>query len=284
MDEQTLLQWLDGRLPAAGDDAAVIDGIAVTTDALHESVHLPAGTTPYTAGWRAIAASLSDLAAVGAAPVATVATYGAPDLEKTPLAAFVDGAVTVCDRADTAYVGGDLTEASELVISSTAVGRVDNPVDRSGATPGDAVCVTGSLGRTAAALKMFDDELDRANELFRFQPRTAAGRELATTATAMIDSSDGLARSVHQLAAAGDCGFTLESPLPVHDAVPTTSRQEFGRFVGGDFELICTLPSGAVAEMRSRLTVDLVRIGTVTDDGVTIDGAPLPDRGYTHNS
>lgn len=284
MDEHTLLRWLDDRLPAAGDDAAVVDGIAVTTDALHESVHLPAGTTPYTAGWRAIAASLSDLAAVGAAPVATVATYGAPTLEETALAAFVDGAVAVCDSADAVYVGGDLTEASELVISSTAVGRVDDPVGRSGAAPGDAVCVTGALGRTAAALGLFDDETDRANELFQFQPRTAAGRELATTATAMIDSSDGLARSVHQLAAASDCGFALESPLPVHDAVPAASRREFGRFVGEDFELVCTLPPGAVAELRSRLTVEFTRIGTVTDGGVTIDGAPLPDRGYTHDS
>ncbi|MUV89902.1 thiamine-phosphate kinase, partial [Halapricum sp. CBA1109] len=81
MDERTVLGLLADRLPAAGDDAAVVDGLAVTTDMLHERTDFPAGTTRYTAGWRAVGASLSDLAAMGAEPVGAVAVYAAPAFE-----------------------------------------------------------------------------------------------------------------------------------------------------------------------------------------------------------
>ena len=282
MDERSLLRWLDGRLPVAGDDAAVVDGLALSTDMLHASTHFPAGTTEYTVGWRAVATSLSDLAAVGAEPVAVVAAYGAPTLERSALAAFLDGAVAVCDRTDAEYVGGDLNAHSELTVASTALGRVQSPVGRSGASPGEAVCVTGRLGRTVAALALFEDgDHERANELFRFEPRTAAGRVLADAATAMIDSSDGLARSVHQLAAASGCGIALESPFPIHEAAPADRSQD-SLFVGEDFELVCTVPSDAVESLRQKLPVAFTRVGTTTDGSVTIDGEPLPDRGYDH--
>jgi thiamine-monophosphate kinase len=283
VNEQSLLQWLDDRLPAAGDDTAVIDGLALSTDMLHESTHFPAGTTEYTAGWRAVAASLSDLAAVGAEPVAAVAAYGTPTLERSALTAFVDGAVTVCDQTGTEYVGGDLNTHPEWTVASTALGRVSSPVGRSGGSPGEAVCVTGRLGQTAAALALFDDgDSEQANELFRFEPRVTAGQLLADAATAMIDSSDGLARSVHQLAAASGCGVALESPLPIHEAVPTDRSRELGLFVGEDFELVCTVPPHTVEPLENKLTIPFSRIGTTTDGSVTIDGQSLPDRGYDH--
>jgi thiamine-monophosphate kinase len=103
----------------------------------------------------------------------------------------------------------------------------------------------------------------------------------------MMDSSDGLARSLHQLAEASGCGFAVETPLPVDDAVDQVAetdgeRLELGAFFGEDFELVCTLPDEAVETAREALAVPLTRIGTVTGSGVTLDGEPLPDRGYTH--
>lgn len=288
MDEREVLTRLATLLPAAGDDAAVVDGLAVTTDMLHRSTDFPAGTTHRTAGWRAVGASLSDLAAMGAQPVATVAVYGAPSFDWEEIEAFVDGAQAVCAVAGGAYVGGDLDQHEELTVATTAIGRVDDPVYRSGATPGDAVCVTGTLGRSGAALRLFEaGETERANELFRFSPRTDAGRVLADHASAMIDSSDGLARSIHQLAAASDCGFELESPIPIDDSVATvteteTERRELGCFFGEDFELVCTLAPDSVPAVREQLAVPVTRIGTVVEAGITLDGEPLPDRGYTH--
>ncbi|WP_336325652.1 thiamine-phosphate kinase [Halovenus sp. HT40] len=288
MDEREALRALAGTIPDAGDDAAVVDGLAVTTDMLHRSTDFPVGTTHYTAGWRAIGASLSDIAAMGAEPVAAVAAYAETSLEYEEIESFVRGARDVCAQAGGEYVGGDLDDHEELTVASTVVGRADQPVFRSGATPGEAVCVTGTLGRSGAALELFErGETDRANELFRFSPRVPAGRTLAEHAGAMMDSSDGLARSLHQLAEASDCGFAIESPLPVADVVEEVAetdeqRREMGAFFGEDFELVCTVPDSAVEQIRDELSVPFTRIGDVVGSGLTLDDEELPDRGYTH--
>jgi len=288
MDERAALAMVGRHLPAAGDDCAVVDGQVLTTDMLHETTDFPAGTTRYTAGWRAVGASLSDVAAMGAAATAAVAVYGAPSFDADELTAFVDGASDVCERVDAEYVGGDLDGHDEFTVATTGLGRTDDPVRRSGANVGDVVCVTGSLGRSGAALRLFDrGDTERANELFRFEPRVAAGRALAGTATAMMDSSDGLARSLHQLSEAADCGFAVDSPLPIDDSVDEVAdgedeRLELGAFFGEDFELVCTIPEQAVERAREVTPCALTPIGTVTDGGVTLDGEPLPDRGYSH--
>ncbi|SFR89803.1 thiamine-phosphate kinase [Halomicrobium zhouii] len=288
MDERAALDVLADRLPTAGDDCAVVDGQVLTTDMLHATTDFPEGTTRYTAGWRAIGASLSDVASMGAAATATVAVYGAPTFDEDDLLAFVDGAADVCDAVEAEYVGGDLDSTDELTIVSTALGRTDDPVLRSGAEVGDAVCVTGTLGRSAAAFRLFErGDVEIANDLYQFLPRVAAGVALREHATAMMDSSDGLARSLHQLAEASGCGFAVESPLPIDPSVDDVAtddadRLELGAFFGEDFELVCTMPESNLSRAREEVPCELTRIGTVTESGVTLDGDPLPDRGWTH--
>ncbi|PSP64095.1 thiamine-phosphate kinase [Halobacteriales archaeon QH_8_67_36] len=288
MDEQTALGVIGDRLPAAGDDCAVVDEQVITTDMLHDRTDFPEGTTRYTAGWRAVGASLSDVAAMGAKATAAVAVYAAPEFEEGELSAFLDGATAVCAAVGAEYVGGDLDGHDEFTVATTALGETDDPVRRSGAEPGDAVCVTGTLGRTAAAIRLFErGDTDAANELFRFEPRVAAGRALAPHASAMLDSSDGLARSVHQLCAASDCGAALTGPLPIDKRVEEVAadaddRRELGAFFGEDFELVCTVPEAEVATVQDATPCPLHRVGTVTESGVTLDGAALPDRGYSH--
>ena len=298
MDERAALRQLAATLPHAGDDAAVVDDTAITTDMLHETTDFPAGTTRYTAGWRSVAASLSDLAAVGARPTAAVAAYADTAFEADALADFVDGARAVCETVGADYVGGDLDSHSEFTVATTAIGDTDSRVDRAGATPGDRVVVTGAFGRSAAALRYFErgagdtDEaaVDRANDLFQFAPRIDAGRALASSATAMMDSSDGLARSLHQLAAASDCGFAIErAAVPVADAldevVDDADRWEAAVHFGEDFELVATVPTAAVDDVRSASPTPLTEIGRVVEreEGVRVDGEPLADRGYTHS-
>jgi len=286
MDERAALARIADLLPDAGDDAAIVEDLVVTTDMLHETTDFPDGTTRYTAGWRSVGASLSDVAAMGADALAAVAAYGAPTLAWDEIAAFLEGARDVCDSVGAAYVGGDLDGHEEFTVATTALGRTDAPVGRDGASPGEAVCVTGTLGRSGAAIRLFAaGDAERANGLFRFEPRVAAGRALAPHASAMIDSSDGLARSLHQLADAGDCGMAVESPLPIDAAVDDVAAGErlaLGVFFGEDFELVCTLPDERVDRAREATPCALTRVGTVTESGVTLDGEPLPDRGYTH--
>ncbi|MFB6293929.1 MAG: thiamine-phosphate kinase [Halonotius sp.] len=291
MDEQAALRQLAATLPHAGDDAAVVDGTAITTDMLHATTDFPDGTTRYTAGWRSVAASLSDLAAVGAQPIAAVAAYADTAFDADELADFVDGARAVCESVDAEYVGGDLDSHSEFTVATTAIGAADGSVDRGGATPGDRVVVTGAFGRSAAALRRFErDQAERANDLFQFPPRTDAGRTLAGSATAMMDSSDGLARSLHQLAAASDCRFAIDrAAVPVADALDAVAdgdddRWEAAVHFGEDFELVATVPAAAVGDVRADSPTPLTEIGRVVadDEGVMVDGEPLVDRGYTH--
>ena len=322
MNERDALRKLSVDLPRAGDDAAVVDGTVITTDMLHERTDFPPGTTRYTAGWRAVGASLSDVAAMGAEATAAVAVYADEAFDPDELDRFVAGAVDVCEAVGAEYVGGDLDEHVEFTTATTAIGAVDDAdasagsggVTRGGAEPGDALCVTGEWGRSAAALRLFDrgtdDGIERANELFRFTPRVADGRALSGTATAMMDSSDGLARSLHQLAEASGVGFTLErDAVPVHPAVDDVvdggrgdggagdrgnavddfdrvdeERFELAAHFGEDFELVCTVPEAAVDRVRAECPAGLVRVGRVVeaDEGVTVDGESLPDRGYTH--
>jgi thiamine-monophosphate kinase len=104
----------------------------------------------------------------------------------------------------------------------------------------------------------------------------------------MMDSSDGLARSLHQLAEASGCGFDVDaSTLPVDPAVLDVTDDErevleLATTFGEDFELVCTLPESRLAAAREACPTDLVRVGTVTDEGVRLDGEPLPDEGWTH--
>jgi thiamine-phosphate kinase len=260
----------------------------LTTDMLHETTDFPVGVTRRTAGWRAVGASLSDLAAMGAEAVAAVAVYGAPGFDETDLDGFLRGARAVCESVEAEYVGGDLDETGEFTVATTALGHTTTPVRRTGAGVGDAVCVTGALGRTAAALELFAaGETDRGNGLFRFPPRVAAGRVLAPYTTSGMDVSDGLARSLHQLAEINDCGFEVDSErVPIHPAVaettPADERLAAATTVGEDFELLVTLPPERVADAQTESSVAVTEIGTVTQTGVRMDGEPLADEGWRH--
>jgi thiamine-monophosphate kinase len=256
---------------------------------LHERTDFPPGTTRYTAGWRAVGASLSDVAAMGAEATAAVAVYAAPEFEEGDLLEFVRGASEVCDAVGAEYVGGDLDTHVEFTVATTALGTTDDPVGRAGAEPGDLVCVTGTLGRSAAALRLFaSGNHERANDLFRFEPRVEAGVSLAPYASAMMDSSDGLARSLHQLSEASDCGFAVEwESVPVDDSVRSVADdeetvRELACFFGEDFELVFTLPAAVLDSARTACPTPISVIGEATEGGIEMDGETLPDRGFTH--
>jgi len=294
MREREVLRLLVRRL-AVGDDCAVIPfqdtNLLLTTDMLHRATDFPQGTSAYTIGWRTAAVSLSDIAAMGGRPLGLVVALGAPRFEKDFIEGLLAGLEHCCNLVNGRLLGGDLDRHGELTLVSTALGSAVKPVLRSGAKVGDLVCVTGALGRTAAALKLFElTQVDRANELFRFIPRVEEGLKLAPYADAMMDVSDGLSRSLHQLAKASGVGFKIRwEAVPLAREIGELARtaseqQEMGLYTGEDFELLFTLPPELL--QRAQSAAPFTVIGEVVPQGVWLEEgmevAELEDRGYEH--
>ena len=304
MREQEVLKIIREQVAEAGDDAASLlfrnTHLILTTDMLHRTSDFPEGTTARAIGWRSVAVSLSDLAAMGAQPLGILLAVADPKLDEELIRGILAGARACCDSAGTRLVGGDIDRLDELTLVSTGIGEAKRPVHRYGAHPGDLVCVTGELGRTQAALSLFAaGEIARANDLFRFLPRVDWGIKLAAYATSMIDISDGLAHSLHLLARESSVGCSIEEDLlPVipdlaqalprvcssgsysdasHTVVSLTEAILFG---GEDYELLFTLPESAIPAIDP--AVHYTVIGRATDGAVLIDGYELPDRGYEH--
>ena len=252
-----------GVVLGIGDDAAVLDdGTVVSTDILVEGVHFDlARTTPRDVGHRAATANLSDLAAMGARPVALLAAFGLPP-------GFDDAAEVAAGMREhgVPVAGGDLSRAPVLIVSVTALGRSDRPVRRSGGRPGDVLVVTGPLGGQAAA-----------GYAGRVMPRTDEGCALAAVATAMIDLSDGIATDAVRLARASGTGAVIELERLPRAPGATVEQAATG---GEDYELLAALPPGTEAP------VPVTIVGRLTEGGdvamVDAVGVPQQLRGWDH--
>ncbi|MFQ6117309.1 MAG: thiamine-phosphate kinase [Candidatus Bipolaricaulia bacterium] len=294
MKERDVLKLLAERLDV-GDDCAVFPfqdtNLLLTTDMLHRATDFPEGTSAYTIGWRTAAVSLSDIAAMGGRPLGLVVALGAPRFDKDFIEELLAGLEHCCNLVNGKLLGGDLDHHRELTLVSTVFGVAEHPVLRSGAKVGDLVCVTRGLGRTAAALKLFElTQVDKANELFRFTPRIEEGLQLALYVSAMMDISDGLARSLHQLAEASGVGFKVRwEDVPLAEEVEglartAQERREMGLYTGEDFELLFTLPPERLQAAQS--AVPFTVIGEAVPQGVWLEEKGkievLEDRGYEH--
>ncbi|MBW8741348.1 MAG: thiamine-phosphate kinase [Acidobacteria bacterium] len=202
LGEEGLLRELERRGLARGvaDDTALVGDLVVTQDALVEGVHFRLDAISWRdLGWRAAAVNLSDLAAAGASPEALVVTLAAP---RATLAEDVFELYEGIRETSVAVVGGDTTEAAQLVLSVTALGHSDRVPGRGGALPGDVVVVTGPLGASGAAF--------RTGGYVRPPLRLGEGRELAAHAHALMDVSDGLGVDCRRLADASGCAVVVD--------------------------------------------------------------------------
>jgi thiamine-monophosphate kinase len=229
-------------------------------------------------GWMSAAVSLSDIAAMGACPWFLLLATGLDRPER--LRGVLSGARDCCVRYGAEIVGGDLDHHHELTIVSTAIGKVERErvVRRSGSRVGDALCVTGTLGCAGAALAGYH-EFDQY--LFEPQPRVEEGRKLgAAGVTSMMDISDGLILSLHDMAEANPCGYAVSlSQIPVPTGVPERVAEDCALYSGGDFELLFTCPPGRLHQIDVPHTV----IGEVIPgQKVTLDGREMEKRGYVH--
>ena len=278
-------------LGAGADDCAVIDisdedCLVVTTDMLHRTTDFPPQMSPWQIGWMAAAVNLSDVASMGARPVGILSALGFPADTDVGFVEDIARGMADCAKAcGTSVIGGDIDTHDELTITGTAIGRAKKSelLTRSGAQVGDNVCVTGYVGSAGAALRALEtvtqvsDSILRA--LFEPMPQTEGAQGLAGSraVTSMMDMSDGLAMSLHDLADASGVGFKVyEGALPIADEVRAFAKSaddalELALYTGGDFGLLFTVRPDMVEAARG--VCDLSVIGNVVgkDDGVMVE-------------
>jgi thiamine-monophosphate kinase len=277
---------------SSDDDAAVVGGFAVTTDALVDGVHFRTDwSSPTDIGWKAVSVNVSDLAAEGATPTWLVTTVCAPPSTSLDLLTGIyEGIGEACESYGCALVGGDTVRAAELVLSVTAIGRLDRePLRRSRARVGDVLAVTGPLGRAACGVNLLlagdpkDVPVDDALACVEAHRRPIARIDAAETqAHAAIDISDGLASDARRLAEASGHGIAIDT-LPIAPEVERIAAargwdaERIALAGGEDFELLFALDDAHLG--------GLIPIGRVVDEpGVWYKGEPMRIEGFDHFS
>ena len=316
-DDGAAMLW---RSPVDSDSARADDHLVVTTDVLVKGVHFSDGTTPpHAVGWRAAAANLSDLAAMGADPIGLTVGLALPG--ETPwdwVEALYRGLTACGDRHGAPIIGGDLCRSSVATISITALGRAvrSQLIQRSALRPGDYLMATGVHGASRAGLALLlnpnrgqavsgaqRDVWIRAHQYP--QPRLdwlpivrslQEGELLQGRAIAGMDSSDGLADAVLQLSRASGCGVELwgdRLPMPpgLVDWVGAEAAQQWMLYGGEDFELVLGVPAMALPQLevgRSQYVIGRAVKGTGVRVLAQKEGAAIAElsleRGYQHFS
>jgi thiamine-monophosphate kinase len=308
-----------------GDDAAVVRTTAghetvITTDLLVEDIDFRRTTAPaLLLGHKALAVSLSDIAAMGARPRWSLISIGVPEdvWQSEFVDQFYEGLKSLANRYDVKLIGGDTSRTNEkIVIDSILLGECTaaHAVQRTGSEPGDQIFVTGSLGGAAAGLRLIergahlaeqnlaDDDSQKIDHVLlrqlRPEPRVGWGMVLGDErlATAMIDISDGLSSDLNHLCSASGVGALIESSLlPIdHQVVELCGRRaldplQLALHGGEDFELLFTVRATDAGRLPRRVDgVEITRVGEITKkvDGVKIsEGArvwELNPAGWKH--
>ena len=323
--EQGLLRILQKFCPAeiVGDDCAVLrtnpnQSLAVTTDMLVDGVHFSDRTTsPYDAGWRAAAANLSDLAAMGATPLAvTVALAVAADTAVLWVEEFYRGMTACLQEYHTPIAGGDVVRSPVVTIAITALGQVEEnrTIRRSNARSNWAIVATGFHGASRAGLELllnpeFGQNLEKGDRTSlilahqRPKPRLDVLPVLweilgceSEFCIAGMDSSDGLADAIIQVCRASGVGAKVDRtkiPIPhsLSEIVSAEKALDWALYGGEDFELVLFLPIDRAKLLVERIGDGAAIVGSTTEcadiwlsdsSGICPDVELKIDRGFQH--
>ncbi len=258
-----------------GDDASVVGGqgdIVTSIDAFVDQVHFRSDWPKSAIGHKAMAATISDIAAMGARPGEAFVALGVDNrMRDVDIDEIYSGMEDVAGACGVTICGGDLTRTGQMFIVVCVNGRISGDeriVTRAGAEVGDLVCVTGALGGAGAGLKLLggvEIEISQPvhSELVRRQqrplPNVKVGQALsASGATSMIDLSDGLASDARHLAEESKVTLLIElNSLPIHSGVSEVAAElgrdarEFAAESGEDYELLATVPPVLRNEVES---------------------------------
>ena len=294
-----------------GDDAAAIDVdgryLIATTDMLVAGTHFPPGATAKQMGHKAVIVNLSDLAAMGAEPLALIFSVALPrKLNVDFVRRIIESMDLTARKYGTYVVGGDLDESNDITIAGSAFGLASKGrlLTRSGAKPGDVIAVTGELGAASAGLKILLERLPPKGyeKLIKAQlepvARVREGMLLAKNGVrAATDITDSLAANLWQMARMSKAKLIIDrEKVPIHPLVNEFAErngldvEDFALFGGEDFELLFTVKRGSWKKVQlalKRAGTAAFAIGYVTRGrGVYVQRRgilkKLPDRGYEH--
>jgi thiamine-monophosphate kinase len=291
-----MLERWGPRARRVGDDAGVMTSLGdralvASTDTSVENVHFRAGwLSPQEIGYRAAAAALSDLAAMGAKPVGILVALAVPETWRAHLDGITDGIGDAAASVDAPIIGGDMSRSNELAITISVLGTTRDVLFRTAARPGDNVYVTGRLGAPMRALRDLvagrnPSPADR-ERFARPSPRVKEAIWLADHgATSAIDVSDGLGADLNHLAAASRATFRIDlAAVPAVEGVTPAEAVASGE----EYELIVTSPDELdEAKFARKFGIDLTRIGTVENGAAAVklmegdEEVPVP-AGYSH--
>lgn len=280
-----------------GDDSAILtpppsQQLVICADTLVSGRHFPVATDAHAIGWKSVAVNLSDLAAMGAKPHSILLALSLAEVNHDWLTRFSQGLFDCCEQFGVTLVGGDTTQSTQLTISVTALGWIEQgqAVTRSGAQVGDYVCVSGQVGDAAYGLQHLGHPLQQ--RLDYPTPRCTLGQSLKNLASSMIDVSDGLAQDLGHILKASHVGATLQlDQLPIDDALKQLAPQQAWQLAlagGDDYELCFTIsPQNFEKLSQKQLDVPYTIIGQITQStdilfehmGIL---QPLDLQGYQH--
>ena len=282
---------------SVGDDAAVWrsgPGTRVlTTDTMVEGVHFRTDLASWREiGWKALAVNLSDVAAMGCEPRVSVVSLGLyPNLDVAAVTELYEGMLDACDAYGGEIVGGDIVSSPTLFVTVAMVGdasTIDGPaLDRSAASVGDLVAVTGSLGDSAGGLRLLlagegDHELGERSLALRHlrpSPRIEEGLLLRRLGVrAAMDISDGLVADVGKMCAASGVGAVIDAGrVPAGEPLRRTFVDDWMELAltgGEDYELVFTAPQAIMASAQRMLETPVTVIGRIVEgEGVEVAGA-----------
>lgn len=259
-----------------GDDSAVLtpplgQQLVICADTSVAGRHFPLDTNPHSIGWKSVAVNLSDIAAMGAKPHSILLALSLPQIDHDWLKAFSQGLYDCCDQFGVSLIGGDTTQSPHLTITVTALGWIKHgqAVTRSGAKPGDYICVSGTVGDAAYALQHLGHPLQQ--RLDYPTPRCELGMALKGLASSMIDVSDGLAQDLGHILTASQLGAVIEvNALPLSStlaALDDAQRYQYALAGGDDYELCFTLSPESFARLEQlQLSDQFQKIGQIESE------------------
>ena len=267
-----------GTQLSVGDDCALLtipEGfeLAITVDTMVEGVHFFADVDPKHLGHKLLAVNLSDLASMGAEPVAVTLALTMPQVDVLWLEDFAQGLFTLADQYTIDLIGGDTT-SGPLSLTIQAMGLVprQQALRRSAAKVGDLIYVTGCIGDAGLGLKVKqgyvgDNDLQALVRFNLPEPRVAEGLALRSVANACIDISDGLVADLGHILEKSSVGARLDyQKIPVSDAVMAyineTQDWRMPLIAGDDYELCFTV----APENVEKLSIDCTYIGVIEQE------------------